>query len=42
MTQEQKRRLEDTKIWIKGEGSIGHQWAVCPEVKDRKIDEAFT
>jgi len=39
MTQDQERRLEDTKTWKKGKGkSIGHQRAECPGVKARKKD----
>jgi len=36
MTQEQKRRLENTKTWKKGKGI--KQWAVCLGIKDRKIE----
>jgi len=35
MTQEQKRRPENTKTWKIGEGkSIGHQQAVCLLIQD--------
>jgi len=34
IAQEQNRRPENAKTWETGEGSIGHQWAGCPEIKD--------
>jgi len=34
MSQGQKR---NTKTWENGEGSIGHQRAVCPWISDKKM-----
>jgi len=40
MTDEQKRRPQNTKTWRKDEGkSIGHQRAVCLGIKEDKSNQ---
>jgi len=39
MTRKQKRRPENTKTWKKAKEIVGHQRAVCPGIKDRKMED---
>ena len=33
---DRKRRLENTKTWKIGEGTVGHQQSECPGITDRR------